>query len=773
MGYDIGPQIGIEGEKAFKNAIKDIDQQFKVLGSELKLVASEFDASDKSMEAVTARSGVLNKEIEVQKSKVAELGKALANASESFGENDKRTQEWAVKLNNAKAELNGLEKALADNESSLDKAGNEAKEFDEQLKKTADTAEDSSGKFGKLGDILGGIGKALGAGVAAIGTAAAGAATALSGMSVSAAGYADDMLTLSTQTGISTDDLQKFKYASGLVDVELETLTKSMAKQIKSMSAAQAGSEAFTDAYKELGVSVTNSDGTLRNSQDVYWEVIDALGKISNETERDALGMQLLGKSAQELNPLIQAGSDRLKELGDQAVAAGAVMSGETLDAFGAFDDQLQFLGGGVEAAKNALGGVLLPQLTELSSVGVGLLGEFTSGLNSANGDMSKIGDVVSGVLSSAISAITEILPEFIDYGLQIITSIVTAISDNIPTVIPVVIDIVMTIVDKIIELLPDLLQTGVDILLAVIDGITEALPKLIPAAIEAILTIVQGLIDNLPDILKAALDIILALAEGILAALPELIKALPAIITGIVDFIIGAIPDIIQAGITIFIALVEALPEIIETIVEAIPEIITGIIDALLENLPLIIDAGVQLFVALIENLPKIIETIITAIPEIVKAIVSAFASKWDDIKQAGTDLIKGIWQGISDAGQWLKEKISGFFGGVVDSIKDFFGISSPSKLFEEEIGLNLGYGIGAGFEKAMKTVSADMQNAIPTEFDIDTPDYNPARPGGTGIGAGRGTIHQTVNIYQPVKSPYEVARETRRAAEKVVYGV
>jgi len=751
---NIGPKISLDGEKEFKAAIAGIGKDMAVLSSEMGMVTAKFADNADGMAAVTAKTDIYNKQIAEQQKKIDKIKEALTNASKEYGENSNQVKEWQIKLNNA-------ERDMAKTETALNSLGKEAEEFDEQLKKTADTAEDSGSKFGKLGEILGGIGKALGAGVAAIGTAAAGAADALLGMSVSAAGYADDMMTLSAQTGISTDDLQKFQYASGLVDVEMETLTKSMAKQIKSMSAAQTGSEAFTDAYKKLGVSVTNSDGTLRNSQDVYWEVIDALGKVSNETERDALGMQLLGKSAQELNPLIQAGSDRLKELGDQAVAAGAVMSGETLDAFGAFDDQLQFLDSGVNAAKNALGGILLPQLTELSSVGVGLLGEFTSGLNAANGDMSKIGDVVSGVLSTAISAITEILPEFLDYGVQIITSIITAISDNIPTIIPVVIDIVMTIVDKIIELLPDLLQTGVDILLAVVDGITEALPKLIPAAIEAILTIVQGLIDNLPDILKAALDIILALAEGILAALPELIKALPAIITGIIDFIIGAIPDLIEAGITLFIALVEALPEIIKTIVEAIPKIITGIIDAYIENIPLIIDAGIKLFVALIENLPVIIETIITAIPEIVKAIVNAFAEKWDDIKQVGTDLIKGIWQGISDAGQWLKEKISGFFGGVVDSIKNFFGISSPSKLFEEEIGKNLALGIGEGFESSMKKVSKDMTKAIPMDFNIK------------GGAAKSYNNSSTLNFYQPVKSPYIVAMEVKKSMQQLVYGV
>jgi hypothetical protein len=106
---NFGLKIGIEGEKEFKNAIREINQSFKVLGSEMNLVVSQFDKQDKSVEAVTARNKVLNKEIELQKEKIATLEKALANAASSFGETDRRTQSWQIQLNNAKAELNKME----------------------------------------------------------------------------------------------------------------------------------------------------------------------------------------------------------------------------------------------------------------------------------------------------------------------------------------------------------------------------------------------------------------------------------------------------------------------------------------------------------------------------------------------------------------------------------------------------------------------------------------------------------------------------------------
>src|SRR5262245_23509421 len=122
---DFGLRIGVEGERDFKAALRDINQSFKVLGSEMQLVTSQFDRNDKSVQALTSRNTVLNKEIEAQRDKITTLKSALDNASESFGENDKRTQNWQVQLNKAQAELNGMERELTSNEKALEGVGDE------------------------------------------------------------------------------------------------------------------------------------------------------------------------------------------------------------------------------------------------------------------------------------------------------------------------------------------------------------------------------------------------------------------------------------------------------------------------------------------------------------------------------------------------------------------------------------------------------------------------------------------------------------------------
>ena len=140
MADNFGLKIGLEGEKAFKNSLAEINQAFKVLGSEMKLVESEFDKNDKSVEALTARNEVLGKQIDAQKEKIEVLRAALKNASESFGENDKRTQAWQIQLNNAEAALNGMERELKSNNDAIeqsgkgmDEAGDEADEFGKEI----------------------------------------------------------------------------------------------------------------------------------------------------------------------------------------------------------------------------------------------------------------------------------------------------------------------------------------------------------------------------------------------------------------------------------------------------------------------------------------------------------------------------------------------------------------------------------------------------------------------------------------------------------------
>lgn len=189
--------------------------------------------------------------------------------------------------------------------------------------------------------------------------AAAGVATGLLTSAVSAGKFADDVNTMAKVTGISTQELQKFMYASDLIDVSMETLTGSLTKLTRNMNDASQGTGSAKDVFRELGISVTNADGTLRNSQDVFYETIDALGTIENSTLRDAVAMEVFGRSAQELNPLILGGAEDLKRLGLEAESLGLILSQDALDGANSFNDVLDTLNATATATKNTVGATL------------------------------------------------------------------------------------------------------------------------------------------------------------------------------------------------------------------------------------------------------------------------------------------------------------------------------------------------------------------------------------------------------------------------------
>ena len=383
-------------------------------------------------------------------------------------------------------------------------------------------------------------------------------ATALANFTAQGGAYADEVLTMSTNTHIATEDLQAYMYAAELVDVSTETLTSSMARNVRSMNSAADGTGAVADAYAALGVAVTDSDGNLRDSQTVYWELIDALGQVDDYTQRDALSMQIFGRSAQDLNSLIAVGSDGMAQYAQQAQEAGAILDGDTLEAFGAFDDVTHQLDSGMQAAQNALGTILLPILTEMGTSGVDLLGQFTQGILAANGDITQMGAVFDTIVPQLTSLISTYLPTLVDRATTIIITLANSLIANAPTILsgagevlfaicegiiavlpqlaPVAADLIVRLVEFLIENLPTVIDSAVLIIIAVTEGIANALPELIPAVIQCIYTITETLMEHLDEIIAAAQDLFFGIVEGLIQATPTILAEIPTLITSMLE---------------------------------------------------------------------------------------------------------------------------------------------------------------------------------------------------------------------------------------------
>lgn len=409
-------------------------------------------------------------------------------------------------------------------------------------------------------------------------------ATALANFTAGGGAYADEVLTMSTNTHIGTEELQAYMYAAELVDVSISTMTSSMARNVRSMSSAAEGTGAAAEAYEALGVSVTDSEGNLRDSQEVYWELIDALGQVDDYTQRDALSMSIFGRSAQDLNSLIAVGSDGMQEYASMAQEAGAILDGETLDAFHAFDDVTHQLDSGVQAAENALGTILLPILTEMGTSGVDLLGQFTQGILAANGDVTQMGAVFDTIVPQLTSMISTYLPTLVEIATTIITTLASALISNLPVLLSGAGEILMSIGNGIIAVLPELAPVAADLIVNLVNFIVENLPLLLEAALEIIIAIVEGIAQAMPDLIPAIVECVILICETLIEHLPELILAAQELLMGIVEGLVQATPYILQATMELIPQIIEALadlgPQLVNNALSWGADMIQGLID-------------------------------------------------------------------------------------------------------------------------------------------------------------------------------------------------
>lgn len=366
---NINTKFTLSGEKEYKQAISEIGRGMKVLDSEMRKVTSAYAQNADSVEALGAKNDVLERKILTQTEKIEYLKAALQQSTEKYGEADKRTMQWQTSLNNAEAKLNNLNNQLDENKQKIADSGKEMGNLGDVVNgltsklgiQLPDSMKSSMNAMGSLDAQS----LALAGGFAAVAAAIVKAEKAMISMTKESAAFADNIITLSMQTGQSTQQLQEFAYASELIDVSVDTLQGSLTKLTNNMQDTMNGTGNAKASFEALGVSVTNADGSMRSANDVFYETIDALGQVKNETERDAMSMDIFGRSAQDLNPLIIQGSKTLKAYADEAHNMGYVLDDEALSALGAVDDAYQRLQKTQEGVKNQLAVEFAPYLEE------------------------------------------------------------------------------------------------------------------------------------------------------------------------------------------------------------------------------------------------------------------------------------------------------------------------------------------------------------------------------------------------------------------------
>lgn len=467
---NINTRFTLSGEKEYTAAISKIGDSMRILNSEMRKVESAYVRHADSAEALTEKNAVLEKKIDKQKEKIDVLRAALKKATEaqenatakfeaakdSLDENSdeyarlagcvetaqKKVSKWQIDLNNAEAALNKLNNELDDNNEKLEENGEKADGTEKEHVKLGDAINTVAGKLGinlpegadKALEALNGIDAGTAAtvgGFAALAAAIVKVEKELIELTKEAAENAKEIETFASITGQSAKDVQKMEYAAGKLGVSYDRIRDSLKEVTNKMQEAQNGSEDTAKAFDTLDVKIEDGSGHLRNANDVFLDIIDSLGNIENQSERDALAMDLMSESAQELNPIIDAGSETLRGYMQEAEDMGVALEDDELGALVKVKDAFYDLEAQQKATKDQIAVEFAPYLAsfyENAASGLADIGEALedSGIVQAFGSILEI---VGELLNPSEEMADSIIPN-LTYVLRPLALVLTSIAD-------------------------------------------------------------------------------------------------------------------------------------------------------------------------------------------------------------------------------------------------------------------------------------------------------------------------------------------------------
>ena len=419
MAREIKTTLAVDGEQAYKRAIKEASNSISQMGSQLTLATAQFKADGDAMKLMETRSKTLKAEIGQQKEIVKSLEGALKEITERYGEDSKEAEKWQAQLNRAQTKLINLQTELENNDKGLDKNG---KSFAEAAKKSEafaqsvkSTEKETRGiKFLELHTAIDSVTSKL---TSAIRTAVS-VGKQINNIVTDSGKWADDLGTMSLRTGLSVETLQEWSYAAEYAETDIETIVKAMDKLANPTADA-------SKAMKELGIhtkeayAVLDENGAVdteivsKDRVTILWETIDAMramvetmGEEEAAVQLEATANELFGKSFRDILPLIKQGKDGWAALTKEAEENGLVMSGDGVKALNDYYDSTQRLEQQMEALKHTVSAELAPGMQQATDAFTELLRNVNEWAQSDEGKkaLTKLSDAIGTVFSALVN---------------------------------------------------------------------------------------------------------------------------------------------------------------------------------------------------------------------------------------------------------------------------------------------------------------------------------------------------------------------------------
>lgn len=885
-----GGAIKLQGESEYRQALTRISQNLREVGSQMKVVSSQYAKSDTSQAALTARTEALNNKMTAQKEKlsvlnaqyramsaqytanntkhkelvssydaekqklaqieatlgktspeyqaqakvVANLARDVDKSSAAVNANEIAMSKMRTQMNNAQADINKTDSEIKSLSPDMDKAGKAASELGDETAKSGRQAQEASGGYTVFKNVLANL-------------ASSGIQAAISG--VQRLGSA--VVNIGKQ---AIEAYSAFEQAKGGIDTLFGngdlTIEEYAAKMGKSVDQVRDKYNQLTDAQNTMLAYANNAFQTAQMSANDYMQtatsfsasLIESVGgdtrkaadyanraivDMSDNASKMGTNMQDIqnayqgfakqnytmldnlklgyGGTQEEMKRLIKDAStmtDVQKQLG-VTVDASSMSFGNIVSAISVMQAHLGIAGttakeaaGTIEGSMNMVKASWQNLLTGMSSNEADmntLIGNLVTSVDAFSKNiMPRIAPLINGMVQTAVALLPQAVNMITSQLLPLITAQVPNIISGIQQVLQAVIAALPQImqaltaalpqiVQALLTLLPQLIDAGMQMLTSLIQGITEALPTLIAMLPTIVQQVASVVLANLSLIIQAGVQLLLALVNGIVEALPQLIQMLPGIVMQITDVLLNNLPLIITAGIQILIALIQGITQAIPQLVAMLPQIVVQIVRTLSAHLPEILSTGLLMMVQLAAGIVRGIGNAVNGARNVVSAIVGALRQAPGMVLDIGANIVRGLWEGLQNSVGWLREKVSGWVHGIMQDIKGFFGIHSPSRLMRDEVGKYLAEGIGVGFEDEMGAVSKRMQDAMPsTDAFAQTYDLggvSAAQQAATGYGYGSQAtlIDALVEALQDVRVVLddEVAgRFVKKTVAAAIYG-
>lgn len=499
-----------------QKSMSEVNKKSKDLQSELASVNRLLKLDPKNTDLIAQKQKILADAVSATSEKLEKLKEAERQVTEQFKRGE--ASEEAVRE---------LQRTIVRTEQDLKKLTAASEQMSDTISRKFKDAGKSMQDFG---------GKVTNAGksLAPVSTAAGAAVGGIIAMGVKAGQSADEINTLAKQTGLSTEEIQKFMYASERIDVPLETFTGSMAKLTRSMGNAQKGTKSTQAVFDELGVSWDDGTGKLRDNEEVFYDLINSLAEVENATERDRMSMELFGRSAQDLNPLILGGADALKTMGEEADKSGLILSQEALDAANEFNDAIDKLKADTTGSFAKVG-------TEIATALTPVLNDLAETIGRVLDWFSKLDEDTIKIILGVLGFVAVLAPLLIVIG-QVITA-VGAITTALPALggalafLAGPVGIVIAIIAALIAIGVALYKNW-DTIKAAAVAMYESIKESFNKTKDAIVTPITNAIDTLKKInlFEIGKNIISGLIDGVkamIAKVKETIGNIAETITG------------------------------------------------------------------------------------------------------------------------------------------------------------------------------------------------------------------------------------------------